>query len=81
MHRQQVLKYHLSDRFVTACVRFQKKLSRCKPVFMRVSAKCDRCDSFFQVLKIFRKNQNNKQNSKNLTHLSRYQKSSVFMRV
>ena len=25
MHRQQVLKYRLGDRFVTACVRFQKK--------------------------------------------------------
>jgi hypothetical protein len=38
-------------------------------------------DSFFQVLKIFRKNQNNKQNSKNLTPLTPISKNPVFMRV
>ena len=65
MHRQQVLKCRLGDRLVTGSDRFEEKTvtqkSQCLCGFQQGG---DRGDSFFQVLKIFRKNQNNKQNSK-----------------
>lgn len=68
MHRQQVLKCHLSDRFVAACGRLwqisEKNCHAGIPVFMRLSAKRGRCGNFFQVLKISKKNQNNKPTSK-----------------
>lgn len=85
MHRQQVLKCHLSDRFVAACGRLwqisEKNCHAGIPVFMRLSAKRGRCGNFFQVPKISKKNQNNKPTSKKLPQLPRCQKSSVFMRV
>ena len=81
MHRQQVLKYHLGDRLVTGSDRFEEKTvtqkSQCLCGFQQGG---DRNDSFFQVLKIFRKNQNNKPTSKNLTPLSPIVKKPVFMR-
>ena len=41
----------------------------------------DRNDTFFQVLKIFRKNQKNKSTAKKLSFLSSELKKPVFMRV
>ena len=59
MHRQQVLKCHLSDRFVAACGRLwqisEKNCHAGISVFMRLSAKRGRCGNFFQVLKISKK--------------------------
>ena len=82
MYRQQVLKCRLGDRLVTGSDRFEEKTvtqkSQCLCGFQQGG---DRGDSFFQVLKIFRKNQNNKQNSKNLTPLTPISENPVFMRV
>ena len=81
MHRQQVLKYHLGDRLVTGSDRFEEKTvtqkSQCLCGFQQGG---DRGDSFFQVLKISKKNQNNKPTQKNLTPLSPIVKKPVFMR-
>ena len=78
MRRQQVLKCHFKDCFMTGYDRFMTGYDRfvIKTVIEKAQCLCgfagfyDSYDSFFQVLKIFKKNQNNNTTSKKLSFLS-----------
>lgn len=82
MQRQQALKYRLNDSLMTENDTFKIKTviekSQCLCGFAGTD---DSYDTFFQVLKIFRKNQKNKPTSKKLSFLSSGLEKPVFMRV
>ena len=82
MHRQQALKYRFDDSLMTENDTFEIntviKKSQCLCGF---AGSDDRNDTFFQVLKISRKNQNNKPTSKKLSFLSSGLKKPAFTRV